>query len=75
MQTVLQGHYLATARRAQKEKVVLAVQDTTELNYSAHPKAELFGPICDKKGVIGMLVHDTMAYNAPGTALGLIDVQ
>jgi hypothetical protein len=75
MQSVLQGHYAATARRAQPEKVILAVQDTTELNYSLHPKTELLGPICDKKGLIGMLVHDTMAYNAQGTALGLIDVQ
>ena len=75
MPGVLEGHYTATAKRARKEKVILAVQDTTELNYSAHPKTELLGPICDRKGVIGMLVHDTMAYTAQGTALGLIDVQ
>jgi hypothetical protein len=75
MQSVLQGHYAATARRAQKEKVILAVQDTTDLNYSLHPKTELMGPICDKEGMIGMLVHDTMAYTTQGTALGLIDVQ
>jgi hypothetical protein len=75
MNSVLQGHYQATARRAQKEKLILAVQDTTELDYSAHPKAELLGPICDKQGMIGMLVHDTMAYNAQGTALGLVDVE
>jgi hypothetical protein len=73
--SVLQGHYVATARRGREEKVILAVQDTTELNYSAHPATELLGPLCDKKGVIGMLVHDTMAYNLQGTALGLIDVQ
>jgi len=75
LKSVLQGHYQATARRAQKEKVILAVQDTTELNYSLHPKTELLGPICDKEGLIGMLVHDTMAYTTSGTALGLIDVQ
>lgn len=75
MQSVLQGHYGATTRRAQKEKVILAVQDTTGLDYSLHPKTELLGPICDKKGMIGMLVHETMAYNEQGTALGLIDVQ
>lgn len=73
--SVLAGHYAATARRAQKERVILAVQDTTELNYSAHPATELLGPICDKEGVIGMLVHDTMAYTGEGTPLGLIDVQ
>jgi hypothetical protein len=71
---VLQGHYAATARRAQQEKLILAVQDTTELDYSLHPKTELLGPICDQAGVIGMLVHDTMAYTAQGMALGLVDV-
>jgi len=75
MKSVLRGHYGATARRAQKEKLILAVQDTTELDYSLHPKTELLGPICDKKGMIGMLVHETMAYTAQGTPLGLIDVQ
>jgi len=75
MNSVLQGHYAATARRSQTEKFILAVQDTTELNYSAQPKIELLGPICDKQGVIGMLVHDTMAYNGQGTPLGLVDVQ
>jgi hypothetical protein len=73
--SVLRGHYAATAKRAAQEKVILAVQDTTELNYSAHPGTELLGPICDKAGVIGMLLHDTMAYNTQGTALGLIDAQ
>jgi hypothetical protein len=75
LEGVLQGHYAATARRAQKEKLILAVQDTTELDYTLHGQTELLGPICDKKGMIGMLVHDTMAYNGQGTALGLIDVQ
>src|SRR4051812_27056342 len=37
LNTVLAGHYQATGLRAAKEGVVLAVQDTTELNYSAHP--------------------------------------
>jgi hypothetical protein len=73
--SVLQGHYAATVRRAQREKVILAVQDTTTLDYSLHPKTELLGPISQSKGSIGMLVHDTMAYNEQGTALGLIDVQ
>jgi hypothetical protein len=75
MPSVLEGHYAATARRAKPEQVILAVQDTTELNYSLHPKTELLGPICDQPGTIGMLVHDTMAYTVQGTALGLIDVQ
>jgi Domain of unknown function (DUF4338)/Transposase DNA-binding len=73
---VLQGHYEASMGRAQAESVVLAVQDTTDLNYSAHPATEQLGPIGEKKTKqVGMLVHDTMLYNLEGTPLGLLDVQ
>ena len=36
MDTLLKPHIEATARRIQDEAIVLAVQDTTSLNYSAH---------------------------------------
>jgi len=76
MANVLCGHYEASMKRAQTQPVVLAVQDTTELNYSAHPATEQLGPIGEKKTKqVGMLVHDTMLYNAEGTPLGLLDVQ
>jgi hypothetical protein len=76
MQTILKGHYEASMRRARQYPVVLAVQDTTDLNYSAHPCAEQLGPIGESKcGQVGLLVHDTMLYNLEGTPLGLLDVQ
>jgi hypothetical protein len=76
MQTILKGHYQASMRRARQYPVVLAVQDTTDLNYSAHPQTEQLGPIADgKHGQVGLLVHDTMLYNLEGTPLGLLDVQ
>lgn len=76
MQSVLRGHYEASSRRAAEHPVVLAVQDTTELNYSAHPATEQLGPIGEKKTQqVGLLVHDTMLYNLEGTPLGLLDVQ
>jgi hypothetical protein len=76
MTQVLQGHYEAASQRAQAEAVVLAVQDTTDLNYSAHPATAQLGPISEKKTAqVGMLVHDTMLYNLEGTPLGLLDVQ
>jgi hypothetical protein len=59
-----------------REKVILAVQDTTSLNYSTHPATENLGPIGYRKhGGIGLLVHETMAFNPQGTPLGLLDVQ
>ena len=52
------------------------VQDTTSLNYSAHPLTEGLGPISPKpQGVVGLLLHDSMAFNLAGTPLGLVDVQ
>ena len=76
MDKVLEQHYEATLRRVSYEPVVLAVQDTTTLNYTAHPATENLGPIGYRldKG-IGLIVHDTMVFNVEGTPLGLLDVQ
>lgn len=74
---LLESHYESTARRAAAEAVVLAVQDTTSLNYSTHPATERLGPIGAQLagGPVGMLVHSTLAFNVAGTPLGLLDVQ
>ena len=76
MDKVLEQHYESTLGRASKEEVVLAVQDTTSLNYTAHPATENLGPIGYRldRG-IGLILHDTMAFNRDGTPLGLLDVQ
>jgi hypothetical protein len=77
MDKLLQSHYQATLKRISEEKIVLVVQDTTTVNYSAHPLTEGIGPISPKKskGAIGLLLHDSMAFNVVGTPLGLLDVQ
>jgi hypothetical protein len=77
MDELLQSHYQATLKRISEEKIVLVVQDTTTLNYSAHPLTEGIGPISPRKtkGAIGLLLHDSMAFNVAGTPLGLLDVQ
>lgn len=77
MDTILASHNQATASRCRGESVVLAVQDTTTLNYTAQPLAEAgFGPVGSRAdGAHGLIVHDTLAINPAGTPLGLIDVQ
>jgi hypothetical protein len=46
------------------------------LNYSTHPATNDLGPIgSSPDGIIGLLVHDTMAFSLEGTPLGLLDVQ
>jgi len=76
MNSLLESHYQATRQRVAQQKVVLAVQDTTSLNYSAHPATEDLGPIGSQpEGPLGLLVHDTMALSVEGTPLGLLDLQ
>ena len=76
MDKLLQSHYEATLKRITEEKIVLVVQDTTTVNYSAHPLTEGLGPISPKsQGVVGLVLHDSMAFNLAGTPLGLLDVQ
>lgn len=76
MQSLLTGHVEATAQRMRAHAVVLAVQDTTTLNYTAHPATEGLGPINTRKDQgVGLLLHDTLAFSVEGTPLGLVDAQ
>jgi len=76
MDVLLEPHYEATHRRVAGEKVVLAVQDTTSLNYSTPEAAEDLGPISSEaEGAVGLWLHSTLAFNGEGTPLGLLDVQ
>lgn len=75
MKEVLHPHIESTVARIQSHRVVLAVQDTTTLNYQGHP-AEGMGPIGTRtnRGT-GLILHDTMAFTVDGTPLGLLDAQ
>lgn len=76
MDTLLQPHYRATQARLRGERVVLAVQDTSSLNYTAPAATQGLGPIGSKaQGAQGLQLHSTLAFNVQGTPLGFIDVQ
>jgi hypothetical protein len=76
MEILQEPHYQATRQRIAEHKVVLAVQDTTSLNYTAHPGTKDLGPISTRvDGSMGLLLHNTMAFSVEGTPLGLLDVQ
>jgi hypothetical protein len=78
IQAVLAPHYEATTRRISQQSVVLAVQDTTSFNYTAHVATEGLGPIGSTlhglQGPQGIMMHDTMAFTVDGLPLGLVDV-
>lgn len=76
LQTLLSAHYDATARRAAAQPLVLAVQDSTSLNYTAHPATEQLGPLNTRAdGSIGLWLHDSLAVTPEGVPLGVIDAQ
>jgi hypothetical protein len=77
MDKLLAPHYEATVNRIAKESVVLAIQDTTYVNYTTHPDTEGLGPIGNRNdgGAIGLVLHDTMTFTVEGTPLGLLNVQ
>ena len=74
MQTLLRPHIESTIDRIRDHKLVLAVQDTTSLNYTSHPP-EGAGPINNNIVALGFELHDTMAFTVDGTPLGLLNVQ
>jgi len=76
MDNLLRAHTESSIGRIRKYEVVLAVQDTTTLNYTTHHATEGLGPIdTSAKSSVGLVVHDTMAFTPDGTPLGVLDVQ
>lgn len=74
---VLEPHQEQTLERMAQHKVVLAVQDSTSLNYTAHGlSTEGLGPIGSRESTsLGLIVHDTVAVTPEGLALGVLDAQ
>lgn len=74
-EAVLAAHRDGTLRRASdgSEEFVLAVQDTTTLNFSSHEKLDGLGPIGSSDNIRGLHVHNTLLVGADsGEILGLL---
>jgi len=64
-----------TLEAARREEILLLCEDTTEVDYTAHPKTKGLGPIGDGKGR-GLLLHSTLAVRpADRQVLGLAHAQ
>jgi hypothetical protein len=68
---ILQAHLDATRTRAAAQHTVLVLQDTTELNYSTHPKTTGLGHL-DNAHCSGLKVHSGLAATVDGVPLGLV---
>jgi len=70
---IREAHQQATLERVRAHPVVLAVQDTTSLNYSTHPKTQGLGLLgSHSPKTIGLLLHSTLALTPTGQPLGFL---
>ena len=75
---IIEAHQQQTVQRAKKEKIILAIQDTSDFNFTHHQaKTELqgFGMTCAQKYVRGLKVHSLMASTTQGVPLGILGQQ
>jgi hypothetical protein len=75
---IIDAHRRKTAERASSEKVILAIQDTSDFNFTHHKSKTWdkgFGQTCSQAYVRGLKVHSTMASSTQGVPLGVLDLQ
>lgn len=64
-------HRTRVREQSQSRPLILAVQDTTELDFTAHQAVQGLGPIGDGRGQ-GLLQHSTLAMDPKGQLLGIL---
>jgi hypothetical protein len=76
MEVLLEAHLESTIDRIRNQKIILAPQDTTVLDYNTRPMTEGLGPTGHIGGKsIGLILHDTLAFTEQGVPLGILDAQ
>ena len=66
---IIEAHRKQTAQRASKEKIILAIQDTSDFNFTHHQgkkEEQGFGMTCAQQYVRGLKVHSLMASTTQG---------
>jgi hypothetical protein len=73
---ILAPHIARTRERAAAVPLVLAVADTTSLNYGDRPDTAGLGPISNSADkAFGLWLHSLLAFTSQGRPLGVLDVQ
>lgn len=73
METILEPHRRATIERMREEPVTLVVEDSSSLNYTAHPATEDIGPIgTTADGPQGLILHSATVFRPDGLPLGVL---
>ena len=73
-ESVLAPHVLSSIRRMRDRPVVLAVQDTSYIDYATHPDTEGLGPLSGEGGH-GMIMHGTFAVTPERLPLGVLSLR
>ena len=73
-ESVLAPHVLSSIGRMQDRPVVLAIQDTSYLDYATHPATQALGPLSGEGGH-GMVMHTTFAVTPERLPLGVLSVR
>jgi hypothetical protein len=73
-QDFLHSHIESTYNRLDQVPLVLAVQDTTEADWTAHPATKALGPL-GHTACRGLIVHSTLAFTPERVPLGLLAQQ
>jgi hypothetical protein len=70
-EAILGAHIGATTERVAGEQRILALQDTTALDFSAHPALAGAGPLAHPAHT-GVFIHSVLAATTEGVPLGLL---
>ena len=73
-ESVIAPHVLSSIGRMLFRPVVLAVQDTSYLDYATHPATEALGPLSGEGGY-GMIMHTTFAVTPERLPLGVLSLR
>ena len=68
---ILDSHLQATCQRMRLAERVLAIQDTSYLDWSHHPATQGLGPLMSS-GKRGLVTHTTVAFTVEGVPLGVL---
>ena len=71
---IVQAHKEATRERITESCVILAIQDTSFIDYTGHPSTKDLGFLNDENHR-GFLIHPTLMISTHGIPLGLVDLQ
>jgi hypothetical protein len=71
---ILLSHIEASYGRMASQQLVLAVQDTTLLDWTAHPDTTGLGPLASANRQ-GLLAHSTLGFSEERVPLGVLEMQ